>query len=576
MRDLWNTLRRVERLATEHTQLRENLRVAQMFALAPRTTFNQLLPATPLGRGCSGMAVASNVNFELREPGSRSGLDLRHLQDDPPHVKKPVVAVKVVYNLGIRSTLVHSNGERDYRLLAGLPYHRNIMCVLANMGLVMLNRDAVELVPPDIRDLCVDGLGQFRRTACLASELHHRGTLEQLVKAGDDLLQSAPGVLMVASGLVDGLRHLTKHRIEHNDLKMDNVLIAANGQPVICDFGEALQLSNTMCTRVYKGRVPLGNQTHRAPEIVEAFERLHRIHDDPDQPPPHTVVDWSKAPSFSVGVLIFEMVCAGDHPISHHYPAGAEGVLSDAGCQLSVEQRARLPGFLPRAYGDVVANLLRYRPADRLPLHAAATQLDAMTYQCAVDEDTLVAVSMCDDGAAKQQADQGVATVVGGVARLVKAATAFRRHSTISGVDDLRAQLRQQQDRICDLENENERIPALCQQLEYQAARAEAQAAELDAHARSAAAVQAKLDAAHGRIPALCQQLEDQVAQARAREAALEGQVGALQQQLQDQAARAEAQAAQITALREQLASAGIVRNGGALYVQCMQGARAG
>ena len=159
------------------------------------------------------MALACNVGFELRTPDNRARLDLRHLPSDSRRFKKPAVAVKALYNLGIRSTLVHSNGERDFRLLAGLPPHRNIMCVLANMGLVALNGDVVELVQPELRDLCQDAEGNFRKTMCIASQLHHRGTLKTLVLQRDSWLQTVQGVLVVACGIVEGVRHLGKYCI---------------------------------------------------------------------------------------------------------------------------------------------------------------------------------------------------------------------------------------------------------------------------------------------------------------------------------------------------------------------------
>lgn len=130
----------------------EIVRVMQMFSLQKVTSFKQLKNMVPLGGGGFGIVVKCCVDFE--EP-----LDEKHPQvldlDYFAHaMRKPSVAVKMIYNYSKTSSLVQQDGEKDYRTLAGLPFHRNIVVVLANLGLMQLTKEMVNMLPHDLQELC--------------------------------------------------------------------------------------------------------------------------------------------------------------------------------------------------------------------------------------------------------------------------------------------------------------------------------------------------------------------------------------------------------------------------------------
>ena len=104
-----------------------------------------------------------------------------------------------------------------------------------------------------------------------------------------------------------GVLHLWNHGFVHRDLKLNNILIDDDGHILIIDFGMAVKVDANGKAKVDR---PGGNHAHLAPEILNS--------NFPGE------VDYSKQPSFALGVLFHEIIM-GYHPFGDHYPSGAFG-----------------------------------------------------------------------------------------------------------------------------------------------------------------------------------------------------------------------------------------------------------
>ena len=97
---------------------------------------------------------------------------------------------------------------------------------------------------------------------CVVTEFA-RGELFEVLE--DDKRMPEDEVRSIAKQLVRALHYLHSNRIIHRDMKPQNILIGAQGQVKLCDFGFARAMSqNTMVLTSIKG-TPL----YMAPELVQ-------------------------------------------------------------------------------------------------------------------------------------------------------------------------------------------------------------------------------------------------------------------------------------------------------------------
>ena len=109
-----------------------------------------------------------------------------------------------------------------------------------------------------------------------------------------------PGeVIRLVSGICHGLSHAHENGIIHRDIKPSNILLDANAQPKIGDFG----LARPMEWKIQAGEMIYGTPHYTAPEVVNN---------------PHSV-DF-RADIFSVGVMLHELL-TGKLPANDARPA---------------------------------------------------------------------------------------------------------------------------------------------------------------------------------------------------------------------------------------------------------------
>jgi len=127
--------------------------------------------------------------------------------------------------------------------------------------------------------------------------------------------------------------HLHGRRIIYRDLKMENVVVDAQGYGKLCDFGTStfrFSGTNTMC----------GTPEYMAPEIITGVEHS-------------CAVDW-----WALGVLIYELLEAAT-PFASQDPLGVfEQVKAGIDC-------VKLP---VRSWSKLVLSLCRQEPDMRLPM----------------------------------------------------------------------------------------------------------------------------------------------------------------------------------------------------------------
>lgn len=111
-----------------------------------------------------------------------------------------------------------------------------------------------------------------------------------------------PAVARLLLQLVDGLRHLWEHpqRIVHRDLKPDNILICADGTPVIIDLGIIREEGNAGLTSTHAEWGPC-SAPYASPEQARNDKRNTNFRSD----------------FFALGTLSYELL-TGQNPFMHH------------------------------------------------------------------------------------------------------------------------------------------------------------------------------------------------------------------------------------------------------------------
>jgi tetratricopeptide (TPR) repeat protein len=283
---------------------------------APGTTLAGCRVIALLGRGAAGRVYLATqpaladrpVVLKMSAPGAREHLSLARLQ--------------------------HTNIVPLYAVYDDPNYAAPILC-MPYFGGAALNKvlDELTAVPPSLRDgkLIVAAIDRF----------HHEGLPGPARSPGRDLLARATypqAIAWIGACLGQGLQYAHERGLVHLDIKPANVLLAADGQPMLLDFHLAqAPLPASAPAPSWLGGTP----GYMAPEQEEAMECVR------DRTKLTRPVD-GRADIYALGALLYEAL-GGQPPFRH----GTSPALSNV-------NRAVSPGL-----SDIVAKCLSPKAADR-------------------------------------------------------------------------------------------------------------------------------------------------------------------------------------------------------------------
>jgi serine/threonine protein kinase len=151
--------------------------------------------------------------------------------------------------------------------------------------------------------------------------------------------------LSIARGVADGLAAIHAAGFVHRDVKPANILLRADGSPVLADFGLVRELAAPPERRVAPSTVIVGTTAYLAPEQIRGED-----------------VD-GRADLYALGVVLDEML-TGRVPFAR----------GDSPNTLLAHRHADPPPLspaVPEIARSIVARALRERPADRFPSASA-------------------------------------------------------------------------------------------------------------------------------------------------------------------------------------------------------------
>ena len=277
-------------------------------------------------------------------------------------------AVKLLFTFMHDFTSAIRNAyENEWAVLSRILPHRNVVRYWAQF-ISLIPLSFVPHLPEHIRSYAAgkDRSGEsVRRKGQFVVFDYHPANLRSW-------LQDQPVPLPFGSlfsfiqDLLRGIAHLQQYRVAHLDLKLDNVLISAEGRAVLCDFGCSHQFPTPDMVMSYRHGNPVGgNKAHLSPDIITQYNHLKQSKDGQGE------IDFSQQEAWAVGVLAHE-IAMGRHPFVD-YPLGhtnARGIVT-----YTLEDLPSLPEEYPKSFRSIVRELLHPDMARRMSTKEALKQL---------------------------------------------------------------------------------------------------------------------------------------------------------------------------------------------------------
>ncbi len=212
---------------------------------------------------------------------------------------------------------------------------------------------------------------RFRREALMAARLHHPG-IAAIHEAGEqdgqayytmELVEGRTLAALIRDGLpppreaaallektARAVAHAHAQGVLHRDLKPSNILIAADGQPKVADFGLArvVQNADAAADGLTLSTALLGSPPYMAPEQAEG----------------HAAVETTDV--YALGAVFYELL-TGRPP---HQGSSPQEILTHVREAVIVEPRRLVPP-VPRDLETVCLKCLEREPARRYPTAAA-------------------------------------------------------------------------------------------------------------------------------------------------------------------------------------------------------------
>ncbi|HET7295869.1 MAG TPA: protein kinase, partial [Gemmatimonadales bacterium] len=174
----------------------------------------------------------------------------------------------------------------------------------------------------------------------LVMEYVSGGTLERRLASGE---LPIPTVLDLGAAIADALENAHRHGVLHRDLKPGNVMLTADGQPKILDFGLAVLIAGGKATgRMTDSGAVVGSLPYMSPE--QLFGEADDVRTD----------------VYALGVMLFEML-TGQRPFVKSRPEALMFAIINNAAPAARSLRADVPVELDR----LIAECLDKDPAKR-------------------------------------------------------------------------------------------------------------------------------------------------------------------------------------------------------------------
>lgn len=242
---------------------------------------------------------------------------------------------------------------QEARLAAGLPIHPHI----------------VRVIDAGVQD------GWFY----IVLEYIRGFTLRNLMEAGKVTPKAG---LRVLAKIADALAHIHEHGIVHRDIKPENILIDANSEPRLTDFGIARREDASSITAT--SAIIVGTALYMAPEQAEDARSVD-----------------GRADIYAMGAVLYEILTG--HPV---FPAESLVEVLTKKLDGKIKPVREWNPDLSEQYEAICMKALARSPEDRHP--SAAALRDALNSARSGDSDRLPAIVLDNSSAIRNRRASGV------------------------------------------------------------------------------------------------------------------------------------------------------------------------